>query len=432
VKKYINSISAFQIFQLARYSTLILVGIVFAKTTLTQKAIGEYETFVFLAGAVSFFWLNGLLKALLPIGLNKSNNKTNVFSALLVIQSFSVLAATLLFLFQSFFSNVLLNGKPIPELVLLLIFIVVSPASSLVEYYYLLTKRNKAIVIYAVVSFSVQFVLVVLPVLLGYGVQLAMKGLVFSFVGRYLWLLITLFANGEIVFSKSFVREHLQLGLPLVIATLLSGSAQFIDGFIVTSRFDEATFAVFRYGARELPLAMLLANALSNAMLPVFAQKELLAENLQQLKQSVQKLMHFLFPLTTILLLVSKPLFPVIFNVKFQESATIFNIYLLLIISRLMFPQTILNGLKRSKPIMAAAFFELILNVVLSLVFVQFWGIAGIAMATFVAYLFEKIYLAVVVKQSLSISLSGYLPKRIFFIYSAIIIVIFIFAELIF
>jgi O-antigen/teichoic acid export membrane protein len=177
---------------------------------------------------------------------------------------------------------------------------------------------------------------------------------------------------------------------------------------------------------------MLLANALSNAMLPVFAQKELLAENLQQLKQSVQKLMHFLFPLTAILLLVSKPLFPVIFNEKFQESATIFNIYLLLIISRLMFPQTILNGLKRSKPIMAAALFELILNVGLSLIFVQFWGIAGIAMATFVAYLFEKIYLAVVVKQSLSIPLSGYLPKRIFFIYSAIIIVIFIFAELIF
>jgi len=432
VKKYLNSISAFQLFQLVRYSTLILVGIVFAKTTLTQKAIGEYETFVFLAGAVSFFWLNGLLKALLPIGLNKSSSKTNVFSALLVIQSFSVLAATLLFLFQSFFSNVLLNGKPVPELVLLLIFIVVSPASSLVEYYYLLTKRNKAIVAYAVVSFSVQFVLVVLPVLLGYGVQLAMKGLVFSFVGRYLWLLITLFANREIVFSKSFVREHLQLGLPLVVATLLSGSAQFIDGFIVTSRFDEATFAVFRYGARELPLAMLLANALSNAMLPVFAQKELLAENLQQLKQSVQKLMHFLFPLTAILLLVSKPLFPVIFNEKFQESATIFNIYLLLIISRLMFPQTILNGLKRSKPIMAAALFELILNVGLSLIFVQFWGIAGIAMATFVAYLFEKIYLAVVVKQSLSIPLSGYLPKRIFFIYSAIIIVIFIFAELIF
>nr|WP_319272291.1 oligosaccharide flippase family protein [uncultured Draconibacterium sp.] len=432
MKKYINSISAFQFFQLIRYSTLILVGIVFTKTALTQKAIGEYETFVFLASAVSFFWLNGLLKALLPIGMSRDSSKTNVFSALVVIQSFSLLAALLLLVFQTFFSSTLLNGKPVPELVLLVVFVVVSPASNLVEYYYLLKKRNKAIVIYALVSFSVQFVFVVLPVLIKNDIQLAMRGLVLSCGLRYLWLLITLIGNREIIFSVSFIREHIKLGLPLVVATLLSGSAQFVDGFIVTSKFDEATFAIFRYGARELPLAMLLANALSNAMLPAFAKKELLTENLGQLKQSVQKLMHFLFPLTAILLVVSKPLFPVIFNAGFQESATIFNIYLLLIISRLMLPQTILNGLKISKPIMAASFLELIINVVLSLIFVQIWGIAGIAFATFVAYLFEKIYLAAVVKQRLNIGITDYLPTRIFLIYSAGIVVIFIFAELIF
>nr|WP_319510674.1 lipid II flippase MurJ [uncultured Draconibacterium sp.] len=432
MKKYLNSVSAFQFFQLIRYSTLILVGIVFTKTALTQKAIGEYETFVFLAGAVSFFWLNGLLKALLPIGMSRDSSKTNVFSALVVIQSFSLLAALLLLVFQTFFSSTLLNGKPVPELVLLVVFIVVSPASNLVEYYYLLKKRNKAIVIYALVSFSVQFVFVVLPVLIKNDIQLAMRGLVFSSGLRYLWLLITLIGNREIIFSVRFIREHIKLGLPLVVATLLSGSAQFVDGFIVTSKFDEATFAIFRYGARELPLAMLLANALSNAMLPAFAKKELLTENLGQLKQSVQKLMHFLFPLTAILLVVSKPLFPVVFNAGFQESATIFNIYLLLIVSRLMLPQTILNGLKISKPIMAASFFELIINVVLSLIFVQIWGIAGIAFATFVAYLFEKIYLAAVVKQRLNIGITDYLPTRIFLIYSAGIVVIFIFAELIF
>ncbi len=432
MKKYLNSISAFQSFQLVRYSTLILVGIVFTKTTLTQKAIGEYETFVFLAGAVSFFWLNGLLKALLPVGLDKTSNKTNVFSALVVIQSFSLLVALLLFVFQSFFSSVLLNGKSVPELVLLLVFVVIGPASNLVEYYYLIKKRNNAIVIYALVSFAVQFTFVVLPVLLGYGVQLAIKGLLLSACLRYLWLIITLAASREFVFSMSFVREYLKLGLPLIVAALLGGSAQFVDGFIVTSRFDEATFAVFRYGARELPLAMLLANALSNAMLPVFTDKKRLTENLHQLKLSLQKLMHLLFPLTAILLLVSKPLFPLVFNAGFQESSTIFNIYLLLIVSRLMLPQTILNGLRISKPIMLASLFELMINVLLSFVFAQFWGIAGIAMATFVAYLFEKIYLAVVVKQHLHISLSAYLPKRFFFIYSTGIIVIFIFAELIF
>jgi O-antigen/teichoic acid export membrane protein len=270
------------------------------------------------------------------------------------------------------------------------------------------------------------------PVILGYGITVALQGLVVSAVLRYFWLWIILIANGEIKYSRTFVKKHLQLGGPLILATFLSGSAQFVDGFIVTSYFDEETFAVFRYGARELPLAMLLANALSNAMLPDFAQRENLSQNLRQLKENVSRLMHFLFPLTAVLLVVAHPVFPVIFNPKFEESATIFNIYLLLIISRLMLPQTILNGLQITKPIMYAAFLELVINVSLSLILVQFFGIAGIAFATFVAYLFEKIYLSAVVQKSLDVSLSAYLPVKIYSIYSAAILVIFVLVEYVF
>jgi O-antigen/teichoic acid export membrane protein len=124
--------------------------------------------------------------------------------------------------------------------------------------------------------------------------------------------------------------------------------------------------------------------------------------------------------------------FPIIFNAQFAESATIFNIYLLLIISRLLLPQTILNGLRITKPIMNAAFFELVINVALSLILVQFFGIAGIAIATFVAYLFEKIYLALIVKTKLNIAVSDYIPVNIYTVYSAGVIVIFIFVEIIF
>lgn len=432
MKKFLNTISAFQFFQLVRYSTLILIGIVFAKTTLTQSAIGEYETFVFIAGAVSFFWLNGLLQALLPLASGAENTQTNIFSAYIVIQLFSVLAALCLFLLQPLFSELLLNHKSIPEINLLLIFIVFGVPANLVEYYYLIKKNSKAIVVYASLAFSVQFVLVVLPVVLGFGIRTVLIGLVVSSVLRYLWLWYVFISNKEIHFSKSFAREHLKLGGPLVAATFFSGSAQFVDGFIVTSKFNEETFAIFRYGARELPLAMLLASALSNAMLPGFANKNNLQENLRKLKQSVSKLMHVLFPVTIVLLLVSKPFFPIVFNPNFADSATIFNIYLLLIISRLLMPQTILNGLKISRPIMMASFFELVLNVALSLVFVQFMGIAGIALATFIAFLFEKIYLGLVVRQRLNIRLAEYLSIRNYLLYSLVTIVIFIFAELIF
>lgn len=431
MNKYLNTISAFQFYQLVRYTTLILIGVVFAKTALAQSEIGEYETFVFIAGAVSFFWLNGLQKALLPLSALNTNSNSQVFSAFTTIQAFSILAAVFLFFLQPLFLKYLLSGKNIPELWLLLAYIVFGVPANLVEYYYLIKKQNLAIVTYSIISFFIQFLLVVLPVILGYNIAMALKGLVISAVLRYLWLWFLLVSKHEINYSHQFVKEHLRLGAPLIAATFLSGSAQFVDGFIVTANFDEETFAVFRYGARELPLAMLLANAMSNAMLPDFAIREQLRANLKKLKKSVVRLMHFLFPVTAVLLLVSHPVFPVLFNPQFAESATVFNIYLLLVISRLLMPQTVLNGLKISKPIMNAAFFELCLNVGLSLILVRFFGIAGIAFATFVAYLFEKIYLSVVLKRRLNILVKEYLPVNIYLLYSLAVTVIFIFAEFI-
>jgi O-antigen/teichoic acid export membrane protein len=140
VKKYINSISAFQFYHLVRYSTFILIGIFFTKTALTQHAIGEYETFIFLGGVVSFFWLNGLLKALLPLSSNKK--ESNIFSAFVVIQVLSLLAALFLFLFQNILSTYLLSEKEIPQIGLLLLFLVFGIPANLTEYYYLIKKTE--------------------------------------------------------------------------------------------------------------------------------------------------------------------------------------------------------------------------------------------------------------------------------------------------
>ena len=426
----LNTISAFQFNQLVRYATLMLTGIVFAKSSLTQTEIGSYETFTFLAGAVSFFWLNGLQKAMLPLAGNAKNSLSQIFSAFVVLQVFSFFAALLLFVIQPLFSHLLLNGNQVPEIGLLMAFIVFSVPANQVEYWYLIEKKNKASLIYSTVSFAVQFVLVALPAISGWGIKPVLTGLVVSVILRYLWLWIIFTTNGKLQFSQSFVKEYLKLGGPLVLATLLSGSAQFVDGFIVTSHFDEQTFAVFRYGARELPLALLLANALSNAMLPAFADKNQLSANLQQLKTSVSRLMHFLFPVSAVLIVISYPVFPLIFNPDFAKSATVFNIYLLLVVSRLLLPQTILNGLKITRPIMTAALFELVVNVSASLLLVKYFGIAGVAFGTFIAYLFEKIYLAVSVRKKLNISISEYIPVKPFLLYSMAIGIVFVLTEL--
>lgn len=435
MKKFLTAVSAFQFYHVVRYSALVVTGIVFTKTHLTQIEIGQWETFLLIAGAVTFFWLNGLLKALLlanPSGGQEKTSSPAVFTSFIIISVLSVLSAGFLLLTAPLLSRFLLNGNVIPFMGLLLFYIVIGIPSNMIEYLYLLKKQNEWIIRYGLLSFSFQLIFVLVPAILGLGIKMAVTGLLISMVIRYIWLVVILFRYYPARFSGTFVRKYALLAWPLAVATLLSGSAQYVDGFIITSRFSQDVFAVFQYGARELPLAVLLANALSNSMLPAFADRALLDDTLKRLKDNSRRLMHFLFPFTAILLLLSHPVFPWLFNPAFSAGATIFNVYMLLIVSRLVFPQTILTGLQFTRDIMVASFFELVVNVTFSLILVIWFGIAGVAAGTVIAYFFEKAVLVKMVKNRLGISPADYIPWKLLYIYSAGIIAIFIFSEIIF
>lgn len=427
----ITQISALQIFQLIRFSTLLLIGVVFTKSGLPTSEIGQYETFLFLAGAVSFFWLNGLIQGFLPSVDEKSiSGKSPVlFNLFYLLATFSGLAVLFILIFEKAISGHLLHGSQIPFLNYLIVYILISSPASLVEYIYLIKKQGRNILIYGSVTFTLMFLLVVLPPVLGYSIEYSMIGLVISSAIRLVWLLVLLFQNSKPNPDFLFVRKHLKYAFPLVFSMFLSGSAQYIDGFIITSYFDDATFAVFRFGAREFPLVLLLANAFSSSMLPGFADRSMLKSNLEMIRQNSQKLGFWLFPLSGVLMLLSHWAFPVIFNVSFASSATIFNIYLLLIVSRLLFPQTILIGLQKTNAIMWASFLEIVVNVTLSLWFVQFWGLAGVAYGTVCAYVFEKVVLTVFVRKSCGFSLSAYLNVKQHLLYSLLLLTEFIVIE---
>ena len=174
---------------------------------------------------------------------------------------------------------------------------------------------------------------------------------------------------------------------------------------------------------------MLMANAFSASMLPGFTDRLKLKSNLEKIRQSSQKLGSWLFPLSGILMVVSHWAFPVIFNVNFSGSATIFNIYLLLIVSRLLFPQTILIGLQKTKVIMWVSFLEIVVNVALSLWFVQSWGLAGVAYGTVCAYIFEKLALMVFVRKTCGFRIGDYLNVKQHLVYSLLLATVFVVIE---
>lgn len=420
-----------QLFQLIRYSTLILIGIVFSKSALTKSEIGQYETVLFLTAAVSFFWVNGLIQGFLPTSNNYSGEKKsgalfNVFYLLLLL---SVLAAGFVAVFERGISHVLLKDSSVPFLKYIIIYLLLSAPSGLVEYIYLIKDKAKSLVAYGAISYFLMFLLVVLPAWCGSGLKYCLMGLVLSAAIRFVWVLALLlkYSGPEIDFE--FILKHLKVAGPLVLSMFLSGSDQYIDGFIITRYFDDATFAVFRFGAREFPLVLLLANAFNASMLSDFSDAGRLNSNLAEIKRNGRKLAAWLFPLSAFLMAVSHWLFPIVFNSGFKESAIVFNIYLLLIVSRLVFPQTILIGLGKNRSILWASLLEILLNVALSLWFVQLWGLYGVAYGTVCAYIFEKLILMAFVKKTCGVRISSYLNVGRHLVYSLLLLAEFIVIE---
>mgnify|MGYP000577689728 CR=1 FL=1 len=160
---------------------------------------------------------------------------------------------------------------------------------------------------------------------------------------------------GELKTDFTLLEPYLILAFPLILHVLIVSSVEYVDGLIVTSHFEDGTFAIFRYGAKELPLTLLLIGAIVMALIPQVSED--LKSGLQQIKIETPKLSKWLFPLSAFLILVSPYLFPLVFNPEFAESAEVFNIYLLIISSRILLPQVVLIAHKKNYFLVTFFFF---------------------------------------------------------------------------
>lgn len=415
----LSPVRALQFFQVLRFGTFFLTGILFTKLGLSTYEIGIYEALLFLGSVLSFFWLSGLTQSLLANYQPKEKSK-EFFNTFLVLLGLSVLVFVAFRLLITPYSMMANNPEVLAHYATFSFYVLFIGPSFLAEYILLLKEKSKALALYGIMAFGIQILAVATPIALGYGIAEAMFGLVLSSVLRLLITLGLLAKYAEFNFDKDYIHQFLVTAAPLMAATLLSGSAEYLDGFIVSKYFDEGTFAVYRYGAKEFPLVLLLANAFSNGMVPKVAQLGL-KDAMQTIKQESLKLMHLFFPISIGFMLISEWIYPRLFNPDFIESAAVFNVYLLLVVSRLVFPQTLLIGLKKTTTIMWVAGLELAVNFGLSILLVQQFGLTGIAFATVIASVLDKLVLMFWLKSSEGASPISYWPWKWHLGYSVLI-----------
>ncbi len=420
----ITTTAAVQFNQILRQASLVIISILLAKSGLTTHDIGDYESLLFIGTTLSYFWLNALIQTSLTFipSVIESEKPKTIFNIFLIFNSLSVVLFILLYFFKYPIALFLTEKTDLPYFELYAVYLVLNFPPLLLESLWIVENRPLSIIAYAIVSHILLPFAIALPLWLGKPFVWSFYGMITVAIMRYIWLLInTLQNNSSRIMSLNIIRTFLILALPLMAYSFLNGFVTSFTNWIVNwfHNGDTHIFAVFRYGAREFPLALALATGLSNSMIPVIAQNT--TEGFAVLKRKSERLLHILFPTSIVLMLTAKTLFPIVFNPSFADSANVFCVFLLLLTSRALFPQAILLALKETKTMLWISIIETIVIVVLSFLLIKPFDTEGVAWAWVIGFLLEKVLIVTFLKRRYQIGVQEYTNIRLYLGYSLLL-----------
>lgn len=401
-----------------RLGSAVLTGILLAKSGLPTAEIGAWEMLLYLGTTLTFFWVNGLLQGIVPVysKLDQEARKSFIFNHFLLFCGIAV-SLFLLLVFGEWWIAPALTGLPeVPHFKLFALYLLLNLPSFPVEYFYLLQERPRSIVAWGVLSFGLQVAALFIPIRMGFGLEGGILALVILSGLKFLWTAGLALRLGKFGFDQKMIRSYLIFCAPLMLSNVVSNLMLLFDNWLVGWHFgDPAVFAVYRYGAREFPLAIALVGALGVSMIPLLSNS--ITAGLAELKDKSRRLMHWLFPFSILLLCISKPLFPLVFNPDFAASAELFNIYLLTLASRVLLPASILLAKGDSRSIFWVSVMELCVKFILGFLFIQYWGLPGLAFSVVLSYWVEKLGLIWILEKKHGVSTPDWVDRKWYFGY---------------
>lgn len=383
-------LGSIQIYQFVRFGSTLFVFWVFSRIFSVEE-VGITEKSLLVANFFTFFWL----QAIQTHFLKKNTYSYNHYASFILFVSFC--AGTSMLIYSFWNSMYVFSG----------LYVLFYPLGTLLEMYWIAKKNSKMLVKYSIIFYGIWVVSMSMTAYFShslkmvYVVWISILCIRAVFCGVYIPFR---FVKLDSAFFRSLVW--------LILTFLVAGSAEYIDGFLTDALFGKAQLAQLRYGAREIPVFVILANSLSLWITQNTAQSstENFNEILRQVKRKSSQYLIFGAGISAMFMLISTPAYRFVYGDAYLPASKIFDIMLLLVVSRFIFSNSILLGMGLDKVQFRITCIELVINIIFSLAGAYLWGIYGIAIATVIAYFAEKVLLAVYLYRKKGINPILYIP----------------------
>lgn len=431
IPKYLGKISgsqvlfSWQFYNLLKFGSVIFTAILMAKFIPDLQQIKTYENLQLLATTLSFFYISGLGQTVIPFYENeKPEDKKTVFHRLFFLLSIFALITSSLIALYAF----VLKPTELPLYLLFAVGALFNIPTFALESYLLAEKQSKKIIQWGAFSFSLQIVFFIAPAVYTKSLTNGILGATIFALIKFIVCVFVLNIK-TINIKKESILSLLKYSYPVLLSFLIGGSYVHLNAFIVELNLSDKDFVLYRFGAREFPLFLIIANSFSlvySAKIASANKAGNLQLELKEFKQQNKKVLHQLFPLAIVLMLISKPVFAFLYSAETADAYLVFNILLLLLLFRVLFPQTILFGLQKNKVFIVASTIELIAGITLSLWLVKPFGLQGVCWAMVIAFLLEKVFLIGYCYRN-NIPFFKHFPLYTFLIYSTLLLLTYVF-----
>ncbi len=406
-----------------QFGTSGVIAIVLAKGGWPLEQIAIYEALLFMGGIYTFFWLAGGNNALLQLypKLDAEQGKQGLFNSFVLFTLAGILSGLLIYGTANLIIGKLTKFSTLPHLGLLAVYIALNAPTLFIHIYYLLLGQYRKIIHFGMVGFALQLAAVATPVLTGQGLEEVLWCLIGWAAFKFIWVLVLVYRHTHWQLDFSFLRKYGKLAVPLLLLAFIGKGSEYASTFMVTALFDEeSAFAIYRYGAREIPLSLVMLSALATSLLPVASGN--LEAGVRAIRKNTTRLSHVLFPVSIAFMVASPVLFPLVFSPEFKPSAYIFNTLAFYLSNRILMPQVLTMARGHNFAVTLSALIEFLAVVLLCYLLGRSFGLVGIAMGSVLAFFTDRIILIFYNWKKLGIHPSRYIDWRVYLIYNALLI----------
>ncbi len=383
----------------------------FGRSIDDAEFLTNFEWMVLMLYTSSFFWLNALANTFFPMASTQTQQKRffSLFGAttLLLTLVATVIVAIILGASDGFLSiNYYYLG-----------FFLFHTYNSVADYVLIFEKKSALYYTQLLIYYGLLISILFQFVILHQQLDMVFPMLFLVATVRGLFLIVYNFRFYNLEYIKSQAKEYLKSIIYLGGSYLVGGSRMYIDSYFIKPWFGGINFLSYQYGGREFPLSHISSVAISQnhsgevAKLGVEGFKNTGAA---RLKKDTRLYIISMFTVSAMAMLVSDMVFGFLLKDKFPLAAQLFDIMLLLVICRSIYSQTIMLGLKENKAYFRTSIGEFAVNILFNIIGGLIFGIHGIVVSTFIAYLFEKLYFAYYLNKKFGIKLKDYLPIPLF------------------